>query len=134
MKSNKKRFKSLLMEISLSANELALLSADLTLLSEIQHVAKQVLSSVTALNLQIAELNKAEFRDGIADAQALSALEEIVDLDAISILEDCLFAEQKNLEGSGIGEFLQQILEKFDKRYSRMIEDIQQLSALLEEE
>jgi len=44
------------------------------------------------------------------------------------------FAELGNHADSGAGEFLQQLLEKIDKRYTKMIERIQQLSALLDED
>lgn len=134
MKSIKKRFKLLLTEIEQAASELALLGADLSLLSEVHQTAGKVSSACEALRLQISALKKTEFREGIADAEALFQLEEVVDSDAISALEDRFFAELDNHADSGIGEFLQQLLDKIDKRYTKMVENIQQLSALLEDE
>ena len=134
MKSIKKRFKLILTEIEQAADELAGLSADLSLLGEIQQTAGKVLNACVALRAQIAELKKAEFREGIADAEALSQLDEIVDIDAVSALEDRFFAELKNHADSQIGEFLQQLLDKIDKRYTKMVGLIQQLSGLLDEE
>lgn len=134
MKSIKKRFKSLLAEIEQLASELGLLCADLPLLSEMQQTAGKILHACEDLSSQVSELKKAAFRDGIAEAEALAELEEMVDSDAISGLEDRFFAELDNHADSGAGEFLQQLLEKIDKRYTKMVEHIQQLSALLDEE
>jgi hypothetical protein len=134
MKSIKKRFKQLLAEIEQSANKLAVLSADLELLSGIHQTADQVSSACEALRLRVSELKKTEFREGVADAEALSRLDEMVDTDAISALEDRLFAAQGNHADSGIGEFLQQLLDKIDKCYTEMVENIQQLCALLDNE
>lgn len=134
MKSIKKRFKQLLAELADTANELALLSADLSLLQEIQEIARKVLAASQTLSLRAAQLNKAEFVDEIADCEALALLEELIDNDAVSTLEDVFFAELENHADSRIGEFLQQLLEKIDKRYTKILENIQQLSSLLEEE
>lgn len=134
MKSIKKRFKLLLAEIKESAQQLALLSADLELLSEIQQITGKVLGAEKTLSLRVSELNKTEFTEKIADCDALSALDEIIDIDAISTLEDCFFAVLDNHADNGIGEFLQQLLAKIDRLYTRMIENIQQLNALLDEE
>jgi hypothetical protein len=93
-----------------------------------------VISAEAALNLQIADLKKAEFRDGIADSEALSELEELIDNDTISTLEERFFSELDNHADSGIGEFLQQLLEKIDKTHAEMLINIQNLIALLDEE
>ena len=134
MKSIKKRFKLLLADIKQSADELALLSSDLPLLSNIQRIANSVLNAEKELSRKASKLDKKEFIEGIADAEELSELEAIVDIDAISGLEDRFFAELADQDGSSAGDFFQQLLEKIDKSYTRMIEDIQQLSALPDEE
>lgn len=134
MKSIKKRFKQLLAEIDRSAQTLLVLSADLDLFSEIHQTGERIAEACAALSEQASNLKKVEFRDGIAGAEALSQLEEFVDTDAISALEDRLFAALENQAEDSIGEFLQQLLEKFDRHYSAMVENIQQLSALLDEE
>ena len=133
MKSIKKRFKLLLTEIDQTANELALLCADLPLLSEIHQLAGKVLSANETLRLEISELKKAEFREEIAESEALAALDEIADTDAISLLEERFFAEHDN-HADGIGEFLQQLLDKIGNIYTKMVENIQQLTALPDEE
>lgn len=134
MKSIKKRFKEILIAINSSATELARISEGLTLLSDLKQIAEKVLSAEAALNSQIIDLKKAEFREGIADSEALSVLEEIVDNDVISTLEERFFAELNNHADNGIGEFLQQLLEKIDNRHAQMLSKIQSLLALLDDE
>lgn len=134
MKSIKKRFKSLLAEIELVAGELELMSSDLLLLDDVRQIADKILSACETLRLQAAELKKADFSEGIAGAEALSQLEEIADIDAVSLLEDRFFAELKNQADSNIGVFLQQWLDKIDERYTKLVELIQQLTALPDEE
>jgi hypothetical protein len=134
MKSIKKRFKLILAEIEQPASELAVLSADLELLSEIRRMANQVTNACETLRLEASKLKKADFSEGIAGAEALAQLDEMVDIDAISALEDRFFAARGNHADSGVGEFLQQLLDKIDQCYTKMVENIQQLSALLDEE
>jgi hypothetical protein len=133
MKSIKKRFKLLLSDIAESANQLAIFSADLELLTEIQQLASKVLRADATLSLLASALKKDDFVMGISDSQALAELEELIDVDAISALEDRLFSALNSQEDDGVGQFLQQILDKIDKNYTKMIGDIQQLTALLEE-
>jgi hypothetical protein len=133
MKSIKKRFKLLLNDIAASAEQLAVISADLTLLSEIQEVAVKVLRGCATLVLVSSALKKDDFLLGICDSQALAEMEELTDIDAISVLEERLFSAVNNQDDQGAGEFLQQFLEKVDKCYTQMLTDIQQLMALLDE-
>lgn len=134
MKSIKKRFKLLLADIKQSANELAVLSADLPLLADIQQITDKVLLACATLEQQASELKKAEFIGGIADSEALAELDEIADTDTISSLEEHLFAELNNHADSAVGEFLQQMLDKLESRHARLLGNIQQLCALLDEE
>ena len=134
MKSIKKRFKQLLSEIAESANQLAIISADLALLNEIQQLAAKVLRANATLNLLASALKKDDFVIGIADSQALAELEELIDIDAISALEEHLFNALNNQEDHGVGEFLQQFLDKIDKNYTKMLGNIQELTALLDED
>jgi hypothetical protein len=134
MKSIKKRFKLLLSDIVVSANQLAVISADLTLLSEIQQLAAKVLRADATLSLLISALKKDDFVIGVADSQALAELEEMIDVDAVSSLEERLFAALNNQDDHGVGEFLQQFLGKIDKTYTKMLTDIQLLTALLDQQ
>jgi hypothetical protein len=134
VKSVKKRFRLLLKEIHASASVIAFISADLTLLNEVHSLAEKVLSLEKILNLQAAEIKKTEFIQTIIDSEALHELEEIIDIDIISQLEARFFDGLDNHAENEIGDFLQQLLQKIEKPYHSMLDDIQNLIALLDEE
>jgi hypothetical protein len=134
VKSIKKRFKGLLAEIEQLALELFLLSADLSLLEEMQALSTEVLQACEKLKLQTSNLNKTQFVAGISEAEGLIQLNELTDGDVISVLEQVFFAALENHADSAVGKLLQQLLEKLEKRYTLMIENIQQLSSLLDDE
>lgn len=134
MTSIKKRGKRLLVEIQEAAHQLALLSCDLSLLKEIFDVAQSAQAAAASLNTELAGLKKTEFCAKLASSETLSVLDELVDNDAISALEQRLFAARPDMENSEIGDFLQQLLEKIEKRYVALVESIQQLTALPDEE
>lgn len=133
MTASKKRYKQVLGDIVESAQQLTILSADISLLSEIQLLAARVLRAEAKLSLLVSALKKDDLAVGVSDSQALAELEEMIDNDAISSLEERLFATLNNQEDHAVGEFLQQFLDKIDKHYTKMLGDIQQLTALLEE-
>jgi len=134
MTSIKKRGKRLLAEIQESANQLALLTSDLSMLKEIYALAREVQESIDRLNNELAGLKKAEFSAKLANSKTLAVLDELVDNDAMSALEQRLFEVQPDMENSEAGLFLQQILAKIETLYTPLLESIQQLTALPDEE
>ncbi|WP_446808470.1 hypothetical protein ACH50O_14365 [Methylomonas sp. 2BW1-5-20] len=134
MASIKKRGKQLIADIEKSANQLAILTSDLSLLKNIYDLARSVQENIASLNNELTDLKKAEYSAGLADSKALAALDELIDNDAISALEQRLFAVQPDQENSETGDFLQQILEKIEKLYTPLLESLQQLTALPDEE
>ncbi|MGD0961309.1 MAG: hypothetical protein ABSB19_15990 [Methylomonas sp.] len=134
MKSVKKRFKLGLADIESSAAELALLCADLTLLEDMQNLAAEILAAVTSLKQACGEFNKQEFCEGIADSEAWQVLEDMIDADALSLLEERMFNGLGDHADSEAGIFLQQTLDKIGKRYTQIITTIQELSALIASE
>lgn len=134
MTSIKKRGKQLLAEIQESANQLVLLTGELSLFKEIHDLAQSIQVAVGTLNEELAGLKKTEFTATLVNSKALAVLDELVDDDAISALEQRLFAAQPDQENSEVGEFLQQLLGKIETRYMQLLESIQQLTAMPEEE
>lgn len=134
MASIKKRGKHLLAEIQASADQLVFLTSDLSLLADIWELATNLQSTVTGLQTDLSGLKKNEFGPALANSEALAILEELADSDAISTLEHRLFAAQADQDQNAIGEFLQQMLEKIEKRYVRLLNSIQQLTALTDGE
>jgi hypothetical protein len=130
MTSLKKQSKRLLSEIQESANQLALLTSDLTLLEDTHELAVSLKTNVETLNRQLAGLKKAEFNASLADSEILEILDELIDNDPISTLEQRLFAAQPDHESGEVGEFFQQLLDKVEKLYTPLLSSIQQLTAM----
>ena len=130
MTSLKKQSKRLLSEIYESANQLALLTSDLTLLEDTHELAINLRTNIERLNRQLAGLKKAEFNSTLADSEILEILDELIDSDPISGLEQRLFAAQTDQESGEVGEFFQQLLDKIEKLYSSLLSSIQQLTAM----
>ncbi|OAH96714.1 hypothetical protein [Methylomonas methanica] len=130
MTSLKKQSKRLLSDIQKSANQLALLTSDLTLLEDTHEWARSLEKNIETLNQQLAGLKKAEFNATLADSEILEILDELIDSDPISALEQRLFAAQADQESGVVGEFFQQLLDKIEKLYTPLLSAIQQLTAM----
>lgn len=132
MKLAKKRFKSILIEVEQAASELRLLSSQLMLLDEVRCLADRVLRICRYLKGRASELHNVDFVEQMAADESLFELDEIVDVDLMSLLEERLASacavgqEQRQLE-----DFLGQMLDKLEKSHAAMIENIQRLTAVL---
>ena len=131
MKSTKKRFKSILAEIKQTASDLMLLSADISMFEAMRTVADDALRACEALNLRLTQLSKKDFAWQIIEDEALHFLDEIVDRDAISIVEERISMAWTDADNPQIAELLQQLLQQLEKHYAIMNQRIQQLGALL---
>lgn len=133
MKSIKKRSKRLLADIQTTADRLAVLCADLDLLQSLFETASQIGDCAVKITEQISAAHKTEAAATLTQSPELARLADFVDMDAISLLEERIFAAQSNLEEGDIGVFFQQLLEKSEKFYATLTGNIQQLLTLAEE-
>lgn len=131
MKSGKKRFKLVLGDIEQAAAELLLLSAQLTLLEEIKEQVSRVLRLCKLLRSRVSVLKKKRFVETMRVDEVLIELDAIVDLDMISQLEERFSMAFADAAESQASVMMQQLLEKLEKRYTDMLESIQQLSRML---
>ncbi|MCK5121057.1 MAG: hypothetical protein KAQ91_03695, partial [Methylococcales bacterium] len=77
------------------------------------------------------ELTDKDFIALLSDSEAIDVLDEIVDTDAVSELEDRFFMVIGSMEDNEMGEFLTELIEKIEIRYSDLVEAIHELNALL---
>lgn len=109
-----------------------MLSAQLVLLEDVQQMADRVLHICALLRERAAELRKVEFVERMATDQNLVELDEVVDADLISLLEERLSAACPVGQAEGqLSEFIGQLLDKLEKSHAAMIENIQRLTALI---
>ncbi|MEI8571132.1 hypothetical protein U737_02470 [Methylomonas sp. LW13] len=130
MASQKKQSKRLLNDIEDSVNQLVFLTSDLSLLADTNKLALNLKTNIETLNRQLAGLKKAEFNATLAESEILEILDELIDSDPISTLEQRLFAAHADQESGEVGEFFQQLLDKIEKLYSPLLSSIQQLTAM----
>lgn len=133
MKTTKKRGKRLLADIAGQAGELAVLTEGLSLLSDLHVLARRVLELANALAMQTEELKKKHYLSALISSEAFGELAEIADTDAVSQLEDRLFAANPDSELAS-DCFFQELLEKIDARFARLTDAIQDLLHLAEPE
>ena len=132
MKSIKKRFKSELAQLRKTAEQLLWMTSELSLLDEISDHARLILNACRDLEDSCDELRKEHFIAGIAEAEALTVLEELCDADWVSGLENRIYRQEAAFPGE-IDAYLQQLVEKLEKQINRLSLGIQQLLAVLEE-
>lgn len=134
MKSIKKRFRAALAEVERAANDLLLISADVTLLGDVQELAGSVLEACGQLESRAAQLRKVDFVECMREEPVLRVLDEFVDSDVLSVVEERLSLVVVDEVGGQAGELLRQLLDKLENRLALLNEAIQQLGGLLNEE
>ncbi|OAI16509.1 hypothetical protein A1359_07630 [Methylomonas lenta] len=133
MKTSKKRCKLVLSDIERVAEELLILSAQLTLLDELKELVTRVLRLCKVLRSRMSMLKKSNFVEKMRVDDVLIELDAMVDLDMISQLEERFSMAFADSSESQASEMLQQLLEKLERRYVIMLESIQQLAGMLQE-
>lgn len=116
--------RSLATEARLAAQVLLDLSEGLSLLDRIAETSRGVLMSLD----EFGERSASAWRD----CEALLMLDDMVDDDLISELEERFFNVSENLEESEFGRFLAQLLEKVERRYLALLDALNKLNAALE--
>ena len=134
MKSIKKRFRIRLSEVVEAAMQLSLLTEGVALMKPFQVLADNVLRACQALEHKAGQLHKSDFVEQIIGDEALLLLEEVVDCDVVSALEEMFAKAEGDANMPQINELLQQLLEKLEKKLAVMTLRIQQLGELLNEE
>ena len=107
------------------------LTVDLSLLDAVSEMTAKVSKALDLLVEQGEGLTDEDFIALLSDSEAIDVLDEIVDTDAVSELEDRFFMVIGSMEDNEMGEFLTELIEKIEIRYSDLVEAIHELNALL---
>ncbi|MCQ8129255.1 hypothetical protein [Methylomonas rivi] len=116
-----------------AANDLLLLAAEVAILEPVQEYAGCVLQACEVLERQARQLPKAGFAGRIVGNAALLSLDELVDNDVISVVEERFALALGEVAEGGVAEMMRQLLEKLEKKLALLNENIQQLGGLLNE-
>ncbi|AEG01710.1 hypothetical protein [Methylomonas methanica] len=131
MKSVKKRFKMALAEVEKVAGELQFLTANMTLLEPVQEIASSVLLACKRMGRRVKQVHKVDFAEQMLEDDALLRLEEIVDNDVISVLEQRFSAALGEMGEGQVLDMMRQLLEKLEKKLALLNESIQRLGGVL---
>ena len=127
--------KTSLVEIRHAAAELYRFSEKLTLLKMVYQVAVQIIKAVDELQKELKKPRpEAELLDALESSKAAVFLEEIVDADTMSDLEDHILSFAKQLNDEDLTRFLSEIMDKVESKYSVMLTKTHEFNALLKDE
>ncbi len=120
-----------LVDLNKATQALYELSEGLSLLDVVSEMTLKVSQAVSEISCHCEEiLAEGELIDQIADSELIEILDEIVDIDVMSELENRIHNAQKNIQDPVINEFLGQLIEKIELRYICLIETIHEFNAL----
>ena len=109
------------------------LTVDLDLLKAISSMTFHVDQAIKVLLEQSEGLTTIDFVKLLEESEAIEILDEVVDTDAISELENLFFSAIDNMEDSIIGLFLTELIEKIERHYTNLVESIHALNSRLNE-
>jgi len=131
MSSIKQQVDSQLVNLKLANQALYELTIELNLLNAISNMTVNVSATLEILSKQIKNSTDDNLVTLLADSDTIEILDEIVDNDCISELENHFFTAIDNMEDNIMGDFLSELIEKIELRYTALMSAIHELNALL---
>jgi len=131
MQSIKQQVSTQLSQLQQANQSLHELTIDLTLLDVISRMTLDVSQAVDALLEQNEAMSSDEFIASLGQSESIEILDEVVDTDAISEVENQFFSAIDDMDDSVMGGFLAELIEKIEVRYTDLVETIHELNALL---
>ena len=127
--------KTALIEIRQTAAELYRFTEKLTLLKMVHHVAIQVIKSVDNLQKELKKpLTGVDLFVTLESSKSVLFLEEVVDADTMSDLEDYILSFTKKLDDEDLTQFLSEVMDKVETKYNSMLEKTHEFNALIKDE
>ncbi len=128
----KKQFNSKIKALNVEVVLLSAITEHLSLLSVVHKVARQVDNSIKELKQLSKGLEGDALLHALQDSEAFVLLDELVDEDVMSELEEHVLFSVEGLQDRAIGQFIDQLMLKIEVRYARMVDKIHALNAFLE--
>lgn len=124
-----------LTDIRQAAAELYRFTEKLTLLKMVHHVAVQIIKTVDNLQKELTKpLAGADLFAALESSKAVLFLEEVVDADTMSDLEDYILLFAKKLDDEDLTRFLSEVMDKAEAKYNVMLEKTHEFNALIKDE
>ncbi len=127
--------KTALTNIRQAAAELYRFTDKLTLLKMVHQVAVQIIKAVDLLQKEVNQpSSEAELLDMLEMSKSVAFLEEIVDADTMSELEDYILSFAKQLDDEDLTRFLSEVMDKVEMKYNAVLEKTHEFNALVKDE
>lgn len=124
-----------LVEIRQAAAELYRFTEKLSLLKMAHQVAVQIIKAVDNLQKELKKpRSESELFKALESSNSVLFLEEIVDADTMSDLEDYILSFAKQLNDEDLIRFLSEIMDKVEAKYNVMLTKTHAFNALIKDE
>jgi hypothetical protein len=123
-----------LIEIRQAATDLYRFTEKLTLLKIVQHVAVQTIKVVDSIQKEVKTASNEKQLSIFQSSKLALFLEDVVDADIMSELENYILPFAKNLENSELTTFLSEVTDKTEAKYNVMLQKIHEFNALIKNE
>ncbi|MFA6162079.1 MAG: hypothetical protein WC685_01475 [Methylobacter sp.] len=123
-----------LYELKKAVTEFLEFTENLTLFQVVNDKAQEIVQAVDVLQMVLKQDLPADELFSVMNAtEAAALLEEIVDADAVSELEDYVQSASENLDDAVVARFLAEVMEKVDLKYNRLLEKAHAFNDLLKD-
>jgi predicted transcriptional regulator len=123
-----------LYELKKAVNEFLEFTENLTLLQAVNEKVQEMAEAVDALQQVLKQgLAANKLTKAMADSEAATLLDELVDADAVSELEAYMLSAAGNVEDAEITQFLTEIMDKVEHKYNLLLEKAHAYNALLKD-
>lgn len=130
----KAKYEFQLYELKKAVAEFLEFTENLTLLQAVNDKAQEVGQAVDVLQMVLKQdLSEDELVSAMNATEAAVLLEEIVDADAVSELESYVLSASADMDDAVVTQFLAEVMEKVDLKYSRLLEKAHAVNALLKD-
>ncbi len=127
--------KTALTNIRQAAAELYRFTEKLTLLKMVHQVTVQIIKAVDLLQKEVNQSrHEADLLDALESSKSAAFLEEVVDADTMSELEDYILSFTKQLDDEDLTRFLSEIMDKVEMKYNVVLEKTHEFNALVKDE
>ncbi|HEY8035003.1 MAG TPA: hypothetical protein VIF37_05395 [Methylobacter sp.] len=123
-----------LYELKKAVNEFLEFTEDLTLLQAVNEKVQEMAQAVDALQQVLQQgLVANKLVKAMADSEAATLLDELVDTDAVSELEAYMLSAAGSVENAEVTQFLTEIMDKVEHKYNLLLEKAHTYNALLKD-
>ena len=121
-----------LYELKKAVNDFIEFTENLTLLQSANEKAQEIAQAVDALQQLLQQgLAANKLVKALNATDAATLLDEIVDVDVVSELEDYVLSVTEGIENTEVTQFLTEIMDKVERKYNLLLEKAHAYNALL---